>query len=112
MSVAGEIAELGYSVPEDVTEAIDQAEAMVFEVAQRRVVDSMSPMRDLLERRWTASRHWSTGARPSPACRPATQDLDERLAGLQKSNLVVVGARPAMGKALALDTPIPHPAGG
>src|ERR1700759_2927631 len=48
ISVAGEIAELGYSVPEDVTDVIDQAEAMVFNVAQRRVTDTMMPLRDLL----------------------------------------------------------------
>src|SRR5207249_125800 len=38
-------------------------------------------------------------------------DLDEMLAGLQPSNLVIIGARPAAGKALALDTPIPTPDG-
>ena len=48
VAVAGEIAELGYSVPEDVSAVVDRAEAMVFEVAQRRMVDTMSPLRDLL----------------------------------------------------------------
>ena len=48
ITVAGEIAELGYSVPEDVTEVVDHAETLVFEVAQRRMVDTMSPLRDLL----------------------------------------------------------------
>ncbi len=38
-------------------------------------------------------------------------DLDELLAGLQPSALIVVGARPSMGKALGLDTPIPTPSG-
>src|SRR3984893_15954519 len=46
--VAGEIAELGFSVPEDVSAVVDLAEAMVFEVAQRRVVDTMAPLRELL----------------------------------------------------------------
>src|ERR1700760_1303643 len=44
ISVAGEIAELGYSVPEDVTAAVDQAEAMVFGVAERRGADSPKPL--------------------------------------------------------------------
>ena len=37
-------------------------------------------------------------------------DLDDLLSGLQPSNLVVVGARPAMGKCVAFDTPIVDPA--
>ena len=48
ISVAGEIAELGYSLPEDVSDVLDRAESLVFEVAQRRVVDTMTPLRDLL----------------------------------------------------------------
>src|SRR5688572_22930642 len=49
IGVGGEIAEIGYSVPEDVEAAVDQAESMVFEVAQRRVTDSMSELRTLLD---------------------------------------------------------------
>src|SRR5262249_14814281 len=40
IAVAGDIAEMGYAVPDDVAAAIDDAEALVFEVAQRRVTDS------------------------------------------------------------------------
>src|SRR6202023_602587 len=48
VSVAGEITELGYSLPDDVSQVLDKAESLVFDVAQRRVVDSMTPLRDLL----------------------------------------------------------------
>ena len=48
VAVAGEINELGYSLPEDVSEVLDKAESLVFDVAQRRVTDSMTPLRDLL----------------------------------------------------------------
>ena len=48
VSVAAEITELGYSLPEDVSDVLDRAESLVFEVSQRRVVDSMTPLRDLL----------------------------------------------------------------
>ena len=49
IGVAGEIAELGYSLPDDVTKAVDRAEAMVYDVAQRRVADTIAPVHDLLE---------------------------------------------------------------
>ena len=42
---ASEIAELGYEVPEDVGAAVDRAESMVFEVAQRRVTTTTRPLR-------------------------------------------------------------------
>src|SRR6516165_6773433 len=48
IAVAGEIAEMGYSLPEDVESAIDRAEAMVFDVAERRVTDSLKPLTELL----------------------------------------------------------------
>ena len=111
VSVAGEIAELGYSVPEDVSEVVDRAESLVFEVAQRRVVDTMSSLRDLLAASLDHLENLYARGETITGVPTGYTDLDERLAGLQKSNLVVVGARPAMGKALALDTPIPTPAG-
>jgi replicative DNA helicase len=110
VGVAGEIAELGYSVPEDVSEAIDSAEAMVFEVAQRRVVDTMSPIRDLLAQSLDHLEALVERGETITGVASGYTDLDERLAGLQRSNLVVVGARPSMGKALAIDTPVATPA--
>ena len=49
IGVAGEIAEMGYDLPDDVTKTVDQAESLVFEVAQRRVTDTMAPIHDLLD---------------------------------------------------------------
>src|SRR5829696_10072651 len=43
IGVAGEIAEIAYLEPDDVTKALDEAESRVFEVAEDRVVDSTKP---------------------------------------------------------------------
>ncbi len=48
IGVAGEIADIGYSVPEDVKAAVDEAEQLVFDVGERRTVDSMRPLQELL----------------------------------------------------------------
>lgn len=48
---------------------------------------------------------------PSPAVPTGWPDLDYFVRGWKPGNLCVVGARPSVGKALALDTPIPTPAG-
>ena len=111
IGVAGEIAEMGYSVPEDVTAAVDQAEAMVFDIAERRVTDSLKPLQSLLMASLDRLESLYTRGETITGVPTGYIDLDERLYGLQPSSLVIVGARPAMGKALALDTPIPTPAG-
>ena len=111
IAVAGEIAEMGYSVPEDVTAAVDQAEAMVFDIAERRVTDSLKPLQSLLMASLDRLESLYTRGETITGVPTGYVDLDERLYGLQPSSLVIVGARPAMGKALALDTPIPTPDG-
>ncbi|HZD66096.1 MAG TPA: replicative DNA helicase, partial [Acidimicrobiales bacterium] len=98
IGVAGEIAELGYSVPEDVTAAVDRAEAMVFDVGQRRSVDTLLPLRDLLGQALDGLEALYDRGDAITGLPTGYHDLDERLAGLQASNLVIVGARPGAGK--------------
>jgi replicative DNA helicase len=98
IGVAGEIAELGYSVPEDVVAAVDKAESMVFEVAQRRVTDTLAPLHDLLSAALDRLGELYERNEAITGVPTGYHDLDEQLAGLQKSALLIVGARPAMGK--------------
>src|SRR4051812_25848862 len=49
ISVAGEIAEIGFSLPDDVETAVDRAESMVFEVAQHRDTDTTRLIKELLD---------------------------------------------------------------
>jgi replicative DNA helicase len=98
IGVAGEIAELGYSVPDDVEAAVDRAESMVFEVAERRVTDSTKLLRELLEESLDRLEALYERGETVTGVPTGYLDLDERLSGLQPSSLVIVGARPAMGK--------------
>ncbi|HTJ74353.1 MAG TPA: replicative DNA helicase [Acidimicrobiales bacterium] len=109
--VAGDIAELGYGLPEDVAATVDEAEAMVFDVAQRRVTDSMATIRDLLSAQLDHLEALFERNQEITGVPTGFIDLDRQLAGLQPSNLIIVGGRPGTGKALALDTPIPTPTG-
>src|SRR5664280_1265871 len=98
VSVAGEITELGYSVPADVSNVLDRAESLVFDVAQRRVVDSMTPLQDLLGDGLDHLQRLYDQGDSITGLATGYTDLDELLSGLQPSNLIVVGARPSMGK--------------
>ena len=103
IGVAGEIAEMGYSLPDDISAAIDRAESMVFEVAERRVTDTLKPLHDLLADSLDRLEALYDRGESITGVPTGFIDLDERLSGLQPSSLVIVGARPSMGKtALAL----------
>jgi replicative DNA helicase len=98
IGVAGEISEIGYSLPEDVSKAIDQAESMVFEVAQHRQTDSMSRLHDLLDQTLDSLEALYERGDAITGTPTGYVDFDELTAGLQPNALVVVGARPGMGK--------------
>ncbi len=111
ISVSNEIAEMAYSVPEDVLQAVDDAEAKMFDVAQRRVTNTTAAIRDLLPANLDRIEMLYDRGEAITGMSSGYLDLDEKLAGLQPNALYVVGARPAMGKALALDTPLAAPDG-
>ncbi|MFZ4719404.1 MAG: replicative DNA helicase [Ilumatobacteraceae bacterium] len=112
ISVAGEITEIAYMEPDDVTKALDEAETKVFEVAEDRVVDSTRPLSDLLPIAMDQLQETYDRGDTITGVATGFNDLDEILSGLQPSTLNIVGARPAMGKCVAWDTPIVDPSTG
>jgi replicative DNA helicase len=98
IGAAGEIAELGYSMPDDVTKAVDAAESMIFDLAQHRNAGSTATIRQLLEQSLDRLEQLYERGEAITGTPSGYLDLDELLSGLQPSALVVVGARPAMGK--------------
>jgi len=98
IGVAAEIAEMGYSVPDNVVATLDRAEAMVFDVAERRVTDSLKPLRELLAASLDHLEALYNRGDTITGVPTGYADLDERLSGLQPSALIIVGARPSMGK--------------
>ena len=98
IGAANEIAEIGYGLPDDVTAAIDQAESMVYEVAERRSSDSVVLLNHLLGRTFDELERLYERGESITGVPTGYRDVDEQLSGLQPSNLVVVGARPSMGK--------------
>jgi replicative DNA helicase len=108
ITVAGEVAEIGYSVPDDVPKALDRAEALIYDVNERRVTDTTKPISSLLSDNLDRLEQLHERGEAITGVPTGYHDLDHLLSGLQPSTLVVVGARPAMGKALALHTPSPR----
>ncbi|MEE9415361.1 MAG: replicative DNA helicase [Acidimicrobiales bacterium] len=98
IQVAGEISEIGYSRPDDVIKAIDSAESLMYQVAEGRVADTMAPISELLDANLDRLEELYERGDAITGTPTGYLDLDELLSGFQPNALIVVGARPAMGK--------------
>jgi replicative DNA helicase len=98
IGVAGDIADLGYSLPDDVTKAMDRAEQLVFDVAQGRSTETLVPLHDLLSASLDRLEELYNRGDSITGVPTGFLDLDDQLNGLQPGALYIVGARPAMGK--------------
>ncbi len=98
IGAAGNIAERAYGLPDDVRKAVDEAESLVFDIARHEGEGSTAPIKDLLSD--TLERLEELYERGTEITGTPTGyvDLDAMTSGLQPGALIVVGARPAMGK--------------
>ena len=104
ISAAAEIVELGYEEAEDVEKVLDEAEQKLFKVSQKYVKADFVPIKTYLEAAFNRIDELHKGDRDIRGVPTGFQDLDNILAGLQKSDLVILAARPSIGKTtLALD---------
>jgi replicative DNA helicase len=104
ISASEEIGLAAFDESEDVDILLDKAEKTVFDIGQRALTQNFVHLKDILpetfERLDTLSKHHGS-LRGVPT---GFKDLDNRLSGLQKSDLIILAARPGMGKtSLALD---------
>ncbi len=87
-----------------IADVLDQAEQAVFAVAERRLGEGLSPISPLLMPALEKAEEMQARGSGITGLATGFRDLDRKLAGLQAANLVVVAARPSMGKsALALN---------
>ncbi|ACU40835.1 replicative DNA helicase [Actinosynnema pretiosum subsp. pretiosum] len=107
------IVQLGYNGAEgaDVDEVVDRAQAAIYEVTERRTTEDYAVLEELLQPTMDeidaiASRGGSSLGIPT-----GFADLDQLTNGLHGGQMIIVAARPGVGKALALDTPLATPTG-
>ncbi len=98
IAAAGKIAGIGYEDPAEIQEAIDRAEAELFQVSNRRVSAGFSQRKDLLHEAYDRLDYLHAHRGEISGVRTGFQDLDALTTGLQKSDLVIVAARPSVGK--------------
>jgi replicative DNA helicase len=94
----GEIARLGWERPGEATELVDQAEQILFDLSQERASGEFSHIEQLLKEsfeRITALYELGADVTGVPS---GFRDLDRLTSGFQEGNLIIVAARPGMGK--------------
>lgn len=93
---AGQIAEEAYGADEDTKVILDKAEQKLFAVTEQRVSGQAEPLGEFIEETWrqieSRDGHYITG---EPT---GFTELDDMLSGLQPGELIIVAARPSMGK--------------
>ncbi|MBN1918997.1 MAG: replicative DNA helicase [Verrucomicrobia bacterium] len=103
ITTSTEVVSRCYTSAEDPEDVLDEAEKAIFDIAEKKVAESFRQMKplvagvvDTIERLWE-DQHYVTGV-PS-----GFHDLDELTSGFQYSDMVIIAARPSIGKtALAL----------
>jgi len=104
ISVSGEISQMGYQEGDDVGLLMDEAEHRILSIAQKSLIRGFEPVSNALEDAWDRIDKLHKGGGALRGVPTGFKELDNKLSGFQKSDLVVLAARPSLGKtALAMD---------
>ncbi len=105
------ITEDAFREPEDVSEALDSAEQLIYSVSNRNLKEQLSPVSELAPGALEMIQNLYEAEGEVTGVQTGFEDLDRLTTGFHKSDLVILAARPAMGKtAFALNS-IWHAAG-
>ena len=98
IKTANEIIELGYDPTEDVTDVMENAEKKIFNIMQNKDKKSYSPIKDILVDSFTQLEELYNRKQHITGVPTGFTELDYKTAGFHGSDLILIAARPAMGK--------------
>ena len=87
-----------YMEPENVDEFLDEAERVVFSIAEKKIKPSFFPIEDVIKDSFELVEKLYDRKEMITGLPTGYNDLDEMTAGLQSSDLIIVAGRPSMGK--------------
>lgn len=104
IKAGNDIVTLGFDAQETVSDKVDKAEEMLFAVGDSRQKNALLPLKWTLNETFTQLYENFKLGNIMPGLPTGWPELDNLIGGLQAGNLIIVGARPSMGKtAFALD---------
>ncbi|MBF8982311.1 replicative DNA helicase [Lutibacter sp. B2] len=95
---SSEILEKGYSAEEEISNILDLAEKSIFDISQKRSQEGFSPIKDILMDSFNKIEELYQSEGGITGLTTGFADVDKKTSGLQKSDLILVAARPSMGK--------------
>ena len=98
IKTANEIIDLGYNPTEDVEDIMAGAEKKIFDIIQNKNQKSYTPIKDVLIESFTKLEELYNQKSKITGVPTGFVDLDDKTAGLHGSDLILIAARPAMGK--------------
>ncbi len=98
IQVANEIISFAYGGGKSSDEILDSAEAAIFKVAERRIRNSYFPLKDVIKKNIETIERFQEYRESVTGVTSGYRDLDKLTAGFQKSDLIILAARPSMGK--------------
>ena len=93
-----EIADLGYGDNNEVKEILDKAESSIFSISQGHITRGFVPIKDALADSFDRIDELQKSGGGLRGIKSGFIDLDNMLSGMQKSNLLILAARPGTGK--------------
>src|SRR3984957_12116941 len=111
VEVGTRIVQLGYAGDGDADDLVDRAEAEIYAVTDRRTSEDYLPLAEIMPGALDEIEAIGTRGGGMTGVPTGFADLDALTNGLHGGQMIVIAARPALGKALALGTPLPTPAG-
>jgi replicative DNA helicase len=112
IDAATRITEDAYREPEDVSEALDAAEQLIYGVSNRTLSKHLSPVSELAPNVLDQIQHLYDLGGPVTGVETGFEDLDRLTTGFHRSDLIILAARPAMGKCLKWDSLVVDPESG
>ncbi len=104
ISASSEINEKAFSTDKEADEFLDEVEKKVFAISQKSTTSHFYHIKEDLKDAYERIEKLHQGERKIRGIPTGFDELDTLLAGFQKSDLIILGARPSLGKtALALD---------
>jgi replicative DNA helicase len=92
------IVQAAYEAEDDPANILDQAEKAIFEIAEKRIRHGFVGIREIVKESFRTIDQLAQSQGAATGVPTGFVDLDDKTSGLQKGDLIIVAARPAMGK--------------
>ncbi|TME24550.1 MAG: intein-containing replicative DNA helicase, partial [Chloroflexi bacterium] len=109
ISAGGRITALGFDESTPANQALDTAEGVIFNIAEGRITQDFVALKDILKTTWDQIEQIHKDQSVISGVPSGFNDLDAKTGGFQKSDLIIIAARPGVGKCVIWSTLVDDP---